>query len=532
MLRSRLLKLGTKSCRSIASHRKEFPPPNALYHEFLMGCMDRNSERTAVIDYVTKEALTHGQIGESIGQIANRLIEWGVKPGDHIGLSSFNHINYLPLQLGIMAAGGRAALCNPAYTDRETGQILKTGNVSRVIGHPKNSATVKNCAKRLGMPEPLDISLIMEESKHYSSDLPDIDMDVKDTCALFYSSGTTGFPKAVELTHNNFVSQLMILDDPQAFHFNVDTVNNGFLPLFHIFGSVVGAGVLHKGSTSIILDGFDPLSFLGAMQDYKVTFATVVPPIMVFLAKHPMVSGYDLSSLCHLISGAAPLSPHMEKEVLDRLGVPGLLIRQGYGLSETTAASHFLSTGLSKPGSIGGIANNTECKIIDVETGEECGPHRPGEVYLKGPCVMKGYYNNPEANAEVFTEDDFFKTGDIGYYDDEHDFYIVDRLKELIKVKGFQVPPAEIEALLLEHPLVADVAVIGIHDEYAGERPKAFVVKRPGSEVSASDIINFVREHASEYKVPAQVEFIDAVPKLPSGKIQRKVLRDAEKSKQ
>lgn len=521
----------TTYCRYLNSSRKQFPQQNALLHKFLLGFLDQNSERCALVDYVTKDTLTHGQIGESIGKIANRLHEWGVRPGDHVGLSSFNHVSYLPLQLGIMAAGAKVALCNPAYTGREVDQLLATADVSRIIGHPKNSEAVAVAAKRLGLPEPLDITNIMEESQHFSSDLPDIEMDSHDTCAFFYSSGTTGFPKAVEITHNNYVSQCMILDDPGAFHFDTDTVNNGFLPLFHVFGSVVGAHVLHKGATSIMLDGFDPFAFLGAMQDYKVSYATLVPPIMVFIAKHPLVSKYDMSHLRYLVCAAAPLSEQLEKDVFERLNIPSLNIRQGYGLSETTAASHCLNRGSSKPGSIGSVANNTECKVVHTETGEECGPNQSGEIYIRGPCVMKGYYNNPAANVEVFTDDGFFKTGDIGYYDDDEDFFIVDRLKELIKVKGFQVAPAELEALLLEHPQIADAAVIGIDDEWSGERPKAFVMKRPNAALTSGDVIRFVRDHASEYKVPSQVEFVDAIPKLASGKIQRKVLREAEKAK-
>ncbi|XP_063675580.1 uncharacterized protein LOC134812242 isoform X1 [Bolinopsis microptera] len=515
----------------LTSTRKSFPPQNALLHKFLLPFMSDNAERTAIIDYETKAELTHGEIAENVGKIARRMIDWGVKPGDHVGLSSFNHLYYFPLQLGIMAAGGRVALCNPGYTGREVDQLFQTADVTRAIGHPKNADAIKDTSKRQGLPEPLDISNIIEESKHYSSELPDVEMGIHDTCALFYSSGTTGFPKAVEITHDNFVSQCMLLDDPGCFNFSIDTVNNGFLPSFHVFGSVVGAHVLHKGAASVMLDGFNPLTFLGATQDYKVSFATVVPPIMVFLAKHPLVDNYELSSLRDLVCAAAPLSEQLENEVRTRLNNDKLNFRQGYGLGETTAISHYMTRGLDKPGSIGGICNNSETQVVDPETGRECGVNEPGEIYIKGPCVMKGYYKNPKANAETFTDDGFLITGDIGYYDEDGDFFIVDRLKELIKVKGFQVAPAELEALLLEHPLIADAAVIGIPDERAGERPKAFVVKQPGADLGEEGVKSFIGEHASDYKIPAEVEFIDMIPKLPSGKIQRKVLRASEQAK-
>ncbi|KAL5264986.1 hypothetical protein ACHWQZ_G005922 [Mnemiopsis leidyi] len=516
----------------LTSVRKSFAPQNALLHKFLLPCMAENADKPAVIDYVTKAVCTHGQVADYVGKVARKMLDWGVKPGDHVALSSFNHIHYFPVQLGIIAAGGRVALCNPGYTGREVDHLFTTAGVSRVIGHPNNKDAVNDAVKRLNLPDPLDITNVLEQSKDFSSELPDIEMDIHDTCALFYSSGTTGFPKAVEITHDNFVSQCMMLDDPACFNFTPETVNNGFLPSFHVYGSVVGAHVLHKGASSINLDGFNPVTFLGAIQDYKISFATVVPPIMVFLAKHPMVDDYDLSSLTDLVSAAAPLSEQLENEVKARLNNDKLKFRQGYGLSETTAASHYLSRlDPEKPGSIGSIGNNAETKVVDVETGEEVGVGQPGEIYIKGPCVMKGYFNNPSATAETFSEDGFLKTGDIGYYDEDGDFFIIDRLKELIKVKGFQVAPAELEALLLEHPLIADAAVIGIPDERAGERPKAFVVKRPGVDLDEDGVKEFVKEHASDYKIPGEVEFIDVVPKLPSGKIQRKILRAAEQAK-
>ena len=514
----------------VTSTREPFPPPNALFHKFLLQSMDANAERPAIADYATGKCITHGQVAESVGKIANRMIDWGVRPGDHVALSSFNHPHYFPVQLGIMAAGGRVALCNPGYTGREVDQLFKTADISRVIGHSKNKDEINGACKRLCLPEPLDISRVLADSEAYSSTLPDIEMYVHDTCALFFSSGTTGFPKAVQITHNNLVSQCMILDDPGCFNLTSDEVTNGFLPSFHVFGSVAGAHVLQKGALTVCIDGFTPETFLGANQDYKVTCLTVVPPIMVFLAKHPMVDQYDLSSLQNVFCGAAPLSAELEEEVRNRLGNTNLNFSQGYGLTETTTVSHHRTKGSSKPGCAGGPARNTECKVVD-ETGAECSAFKPGELLIRGPCIMKGYYKNEKANAETLTEDGFLRSGDIGYYDEEGDFFIIDRIKELIKVKGFQVAPAEVEALLLEHPQVADAAVIGIPDERAGERVKAFVVARPGVELTAENVKRFIAENASEFKVPAEVEFIETVPKLPSGKILRKVLREAERNR-
>jgi len=347
---------------------------------------------------------------------------------------------------------------------------------------------------------------------------------------MFFSSGTTGFPKAVETTHDNFVSQIMLLGLEGGLGLDENSVNNGFLPSYHCFGSVIGMTVLCKGAQSVCLDGFQPGVFLEANQKHKINFATLVPPIMVFLAKHPMVDNYDLSSLEEVICAAAPLSEQLENDVKKKLNNPKLNIRQGYGLSETTGAAICVAQGSTLPGSIGEVVANHVCRLVNVETREEVAQGESGEILIKGPCVMKGYLNNPKATQETFDDDGWLMTGDIGYTDEQGNFYIIDRLKEFIKVKGFQVAPAELEALLLEHPLIADAAVIGIPDDRAGERPKAFVVKAAGVELSDEGVKKFVGENAADYKIPSQIEFIDVIPKLPSGKIQRKELRIREKA--
>ena len=273
---------------------------------------------------------------------------------------------------------------------------------------------------------------------------------------------------------------------------------------------------------------FDLESFLKAVQDYEVTLAHLVPPIVLALSKHPIVDNYQLPQLRTIFSGAAPLGEELTIACMDRLGVT---VRQGYGMTETSPVTHS-SPAPPMPlkfGSVGVPAPNTECRIIDLESGEPLGPNERGEVCVRGPQVMTGYLNNPDATAETIDSDGWLHTGDIGYADEDGHFYIVDRAKELIKYKGFQVAPAELEAILLSHPSIADAAVIPYPDEEAGEVPKGVIVlKEP---VAAETILQFVAERVAPHKRIRHIEFVDKIPKSPSGKILRRVLVDMEKAK-
>jgi 4-coumarate--CoA ligase len=269
---------------------------------------------------------------------------------------------------------------------------------------------------------------------------------------------------------------------------------------------------------------FDLLEFLGLVQEHAATRLYLVPPIVLALAKQPVVDEYDLSSVRSILSGAAPLGPDLAAAASARLGVP---VVQGYGMTELSPVSHACPFDAVRPGSIGTLVASAEARIVDPATGEDAGDGEDGEIWVRGPLVMKGYLNNPEATASTIDAEGWLHTGDIGHVDAEGYWYVVDRLKELIKVKGFQVPPAELEDLLLTHPAVADVAVIGIPDEESGELPKAFVALKPGVECSAADLQEFVAGHVATYKRIHTVEFVDAIPKSPSGKILRRMLRDA-----
>lgn len=350
---------------------------------------------------------------------------------------------------------------------------------------------------------------------------------LEDLVALPYSSGTTGLPKGVMLTHHNLISNMRQMEGLDYFTEN-DTLLC-VLPLFHIYGLVVILNMgLYMGATIVMMPRFDLEQFLKTVSQYRVTLAHLVPPIILALSKSPIVDEYDLSSLKAVFSGAAPLDANLTRACSERLN---LQIRQGYGLTETSPVTHSSPANPAqvKYGSVGFTAPNTECKIIDLETGEPLGRNTEGELCVRGPQIMKGYLNRPEATTATVDSDSWLHTGDIAYVDDDGHFFIVDRAKELIKYKGFQVAPAELEALLLTHAAVADAAVIPCPDEEAGEVPKAFVVLR--SETTAKELMEFVEQRVAPHKRLRFVEFRDEIPKSPSGKILRRLLVQAEREK-
>ena len=282
-------------------------------------------------------------------------------------------------------------------------------------------------------------------------------------------------------------------------------------------------GALAQGGKVVTMPRFDLEQFLSLCQENKIKRGFVVPPVVLALAKHPLVDKYDLSSVKSLFSGAAPLGAELADEAAKRLDCE---VVQGYGMTELSPVSHSTPDGHYKPGTIGLLIPNTECRIVDPETGKDLGQDEDGEIWVRGPQVMPGYLNNETATKDTIDDDGWLHTGDIGHIDADGHFTIVDRLKELIKYKGFQVPPAELEALLVTHPAVADAAVIGIPDDEAGELPKAFITLKPGAEASEDDIKSFVASEVATYKQLRLVEFIDEIPKSASGKILRRLLRD------
>ncbi|MEP6297088.1 MAG: AMP-binding protein, partial [Ilumatobacter sp.] len=341
------------------------------------------------------------------------------------------------------------------------------------------------------------------------------------TVVLPYSSGTTGLPKGVMLTHRNLVANIEQVQ--HAILYTDDEVALAALPFFHIYGmQVLMNGLIANGVTVISMPRFDMVEALQAVQDLKITRFFAVPPIILGLAKHPVVDQYDMSSVRQIFSGAAPLGAELAVEAGARLGCE---VVQGFGMTELSPVSHCTVEGQFRAGTSGVTVSNTESRVVDPDTGEDQGVGGRGELWVRGPQVMKGYLNNDEATAATIDADGWLHTGDVAIIDEAGHMTIVDRLKELIKFKGFQVAPAELEALIITHPKVADVAVIGVPDDEAGEVPKAFVTAVDGETVTLAEIQELVGRHLVSYKQIQLLEVVEAIPKSAAGKILRKELR-------
>ncbi|CAH9104665.1 unnamed protein product [Cuscuta europaea] len=360
--------------------------------------------------------------------------------------------------------------------------------------------------------------------------MPEAGVKPDDVVALPYSSGTTGLPKGVMLTHKGLVTSLAQHVEGQNPHFYLrgEDVLLCVLPFFHIYSMSIFLCGLRVGARILIMQRFDIVPFLELIQKYKVTICPFVPPIVLAIAKSPAVDNYDLSSVRIVMSGAAPLGKELQDTVRDKF--PNATFAQGYGMTE---GGSVLAMSLAfakepfqiKSGSVGTVVRNAELKIVDPEMGSSLPRNQPGEICIRGDQIMKGYLNQPEATKSTIDGEGWLHTGDIGYIDEDDELFIVDRLKELIKYKGFQVAPAELEALLLNHPLLSDAAVIPMKDEEAGEVPVAFVVKSNGCTITEDEVKDFVSKQVIFYKRIKRVFFVDAVPKSPSGKILRKNLR-------
>ncbi|KAL6008215.1 4-coumarate--CoA ligase 3 [Asimina triloba] len=362
-------------------------------------------------------------------------------------------------------------------------------------------------------------------------DVPSVSIDPDDAVALPFSSGTTGLPKGVVLTHKSLTSSVaqQVDGDNPNLHLKQEDVVLCVLPLFHIFSlNSVLLCALRAGSAVLLMQKFEIGALLDLIQRFRISVAMVVPPLVLALTKNPTVESFDLSSIRLILSGAAPLGKELEDALRSR--VPQAVLGQGYGMTE---AGPVLSMCLgfakqpfpTKSGACGTVVRNAELKVVDPETGFSLHHNQPGEICIRGPQIMKGYLNDPDATARTIDVDGWLHTGDIGYVDDDDEIFIVDRVKELIKFKGFQVPPAELEALLLSHPSIADAAVVPQKDEAAGEVPVAFVVRSDDFELTEEAVKEFIAKKVVFYKRLQKVYFVHAIPKSPSGKILRKDLR-------
>ncbi|KAJ1704127.1 hypothetical protein LUZ63_003906 [Rhynchospora breviuscula] len=514
--------------------------PNHLpLHSYCFEHLGEYADRPCLIDGSSNTIYSYSDVDRLSRYTAANLRHLGIRKGDVIMNLLRNSVEFAFSFLGASRLGAATTTANPFYTPAEIHKQASAAGAKIIITEMCAVEKIKDFAAEH------DICVIITDGHvdgymHFSElikeDTPqfgDLDSEIEpdDVVALPYSSGTTGLPKGVMLTHRSLVTSVAQQVDGENpnWYMHKDDVILCVLPLFHIYSlnSILLCG-LRVGAAILMVKKFDLLGFMGLVQKYHVTIAPMVPPIVVEITKSPEVDGYDLSSIRFVQSGAAP----MGKEIQDafKAKLPNAVFGQGYGMTEAGPVLALCLAFAKEPypvksGSCGTVVRNAQMKIIDPETGASLGRNKPGEICIRGEQIMKGYLNDPTATKNTIDKEGWLHTGDVGFVDDDNEIFIVDRLKEIIKYKGFQVAPAEIEALLLTHPAIADAAVIPMKDELAGEIPVAFVVRSNGSQVTEDEIKQFVSKQVIFYKRINKVFFTEAIPKNPSGKILRKDLR-------
>jgi acyl-CoA synthetase (AMP-forming)/AMP-acid ligase II len=530
---------------ALASPYPDVEIPDVSVPAFVLAAGRERPDAPALVDGLTGDVITHGQLAGYVDRVAAALHAKGLRTGDVVAVLCPNTPWYPVVFHGIAAAGCVMSPINSLYTADEIAFQLKDSGAKILITialflDKAIAATEKN---------PVDEIVVLDGAEGHTNLLdllgsdapsPEVDIDpANDLVTLPYSSGTTGLPKGVMLTHRNLVANVSQSRPMIDLHEGDERII-AVLPFFHIYGlTVLMNQGLQWGGTVVTLPRFDLEDFLRVIQDHKITRAFVAPPIVLALAKHPLVDTYDLSSLRSILSGAAPLDEGLALAAQERLrkgADTGVTVAQGYGMTELSPVSHTSPDEGHEPpgaaghevpkGSVGYAIPNTECRLIDPGTGEDAAPGERGELWVRGPQVMKGYLNNPSATAETVDADGWLHTGDVAIVDEYGCYTVVDRVKELIKYKGYQVAPAELEGVLINHPEVVDAAVIGMPDKESGEElPKAFVVRAPGSDLTEQAVMDYMAAKVAPHKKIRFVEFIDAVPKSAAGKILRKDLK-------
>lgn len=512
-----------------ASPLPDVAVPPVSVTDYVLADAGRRADRVALVDGPTGRTYTFGEVAQAVDSLAGGLVARGRRPGDVVAVVAPNCPEYAVVFHGVARAGGVVTTVNPTYTEREVHAQLVDSGADLVVVVAPLVGLVEAAAVGTAVREVVVLGEVPEGSGHLGLESlfgpplgHQVPVSPDDVVALPYSSGTTGLSKGVMLTHRNLVANIEQFCVPAGVHDGETFV--AVLPFFHIYGMQVqmNAG-LRQGVTLVTLPRFDLQAYLELTQRYGATRAFVAPPIVLALAKHPLVASYDLSSLRQVFSGAAPLSAELAAEAAARIGCE---VVQGYGMTEMSPVSQLTPPGGDRPGSVGVTTPNTELRIVAPETGEDVDVDGDGEIWIRGPQVMKGYLNNPVATASTLTPDGWLRTGDIGHVDADGYVYIVDRLKELIKYKGFQVPPAELEAVLLTHPAVADAAVIARPDPEAGEVPVGFVVLKPGAQATPEELAGYVAGQVAHYKRLAAVHVVEEIPKSTSGKILRRLLSE------
>ncbi|MFE9022105.1 4-coumarate--CoA ligase family protein [Streptomyces sp. NPDC007808] len=521
------------------SEYADVPAVELPIHEAVLGRAAEFGDAPALIDGTDGTTLTHEQLDRFHRRIAAALAEAGLRKGDVLALHSPNTVAYPTAFYAATRAGACVTTVHPLATPEEFAKQLKDSaarwivTVSPLLQSARRAAELAGGVQEIFVCDSAPGHRSLIDMLASAAPEPQVDIDpVADVAALPYSSGTTGVPKGVMLTHRQIATNLAQLES--AMPAGPGDRILAVLPFFHIYGlTALMNAPLRVGATVVVLPRFDLETFLAAIQNHRITGLYVAPPIVLALAKHPLVAQYDLSSLKYVVSAAAPLDAGLATACSQRLGLPP--VGQAYGMTELSPGTHVVPLDAMREapaGTVGRLIAGTEMRIVSLDDpGKDLGVGESGEILIRGPQVMKGYLGRPDATAAMIDADGWLHTGDVGYVDADGWLFIVDRVKELIKYKGFQVAPAELEALLLTHPDIADAAVIGTYDDDGNEVPHAYVVRRPtATGLCEGEVRMYVAERVAPYKRVRQVTFIDAVPRAASGKILRRELRVREES--
>ena len=515
--------------------------PDVGLPEFLFSDLGEHADAVAVIDGPSGREMTFSQLAGGVDRFAAALAERGLGRGDVIAVFAPNNPYYPVAFHGGLAAGVAVSTVNALYTPDEIAFQLRDSGAKLLVtvGPFADRARAAIAGDGVAVTEVVYLDGVpagdaavtesgLQDLLATTAERPQIALSGDDVAALPYSSGTTGRAKGVVLTHRNLVANLLQVQTMGSVEAGSKIL--AVLPFFHIYGMtcMMNQGI-HTRATVVTMPKFDLAEFLRIISEHRIERVYIAPPIAVALAKHPMVEQYDIDCIEIVFSGAAALDAELGHAVGRRLNTTVL---QGYGMTEMSPVSHCMPD--DRPdmdlGSIGVALPNLESRLVD-EEGNDVGPGEQGELLCRGPNIMREYLNNPEATAATLDADGWLHTGDVATVTEDGVFHIVDRVKELIKYKGYQVPPAELEALLLTNDKIADAAVIGVKDDEGEEIPKAFVVRQQGADdLDADEVMSFVSERIAPHKKVRRVEFVDEIPKSGAGKILRKDLRAREKA--
>jgi len=487
--------------------------------------------------------LSYRELDALVNAFANALLDLGIRKGQKVCLFMANRAEYLISWFAITRIGAVVSPINPSYKEREVAYQLSNSESEAVVVQHGLLPLVE--AVRAELPA-LKYVITVGSGQHTASSpsfsfshlvrthpptLPTgLELAWEDVIALPFSSGTTGLPKGVLLSHKNLVCNAY--QSVATARITAQDRMLIFLPLYHIYGIMLMGCAAMTGATIVLMERFEAGECLRLIQEQRITLLYTVPQVLATLSDWPRLQEFDVHTVRFAQCGAAPVPPALARRFEERTNIT---VMTAYGLTEASPGTHsnpVYDPRLIKVETIGLPIHDTKQKIVDIQTGQvELGVGEEGELIVQGPQVMQGYWKAPEATSEAL-RDGWLYTGDIGWRDEEGYVTITDRKKELIKVKGFSVAPAQIEALLLEHPAVGDVAVIAKPHEEAGEAPKAFVVLRVGHEhVSAAELLAWANGKLATFKNVREIEFIDAIPRNPSGKILRRVLKQQEQQR-